>query len=127
MTIQHRFVDLIPKDKDPGVIYISLEFAVASHLCPCGCGNLVVTALAPHAWSVTFDGESISLSPSIGNFSLSCKSHYWIRRNQIRWARALDEKEMSAVRLRDERAHKKSNEKNKKGKKKPKARGQSQG
>ncbi len=105
MTIQHKFVELIPKEKEPGILYISLEYAVASHLCPCGCGELVVTSMAPHAWSMTFDGETVSLNPSIGNWSLPCKSHYWIRKGQIRWARTFNDSEIAAVRLRDKRDH----------------------
>ena len=33
-----------------------------------------------------FDGKTISLHPSIGSWSLPCRSHYWIRRNRILWA-----------------------------------------
>ena len=33
--------------------------------------------------SVKYDGETVSLSPSIGNFQFPCKSHYWIRENRV--------------------------------------------
>ena len=109
--IQHKFVELIPKEKEPGILYISLEYAVASHLCACGCGELVVTSLAPRAWSMTFDGETVSLNPSIGNWSLPCKSHYWIRKGQIRWARTFDDSEIAAVRSRNRKDHNASGKK----------------
>ena len=32
------------------------------------------------------DGVSVSLSPSIGNWSEKCQSHYWIINNKIQWA-----------------------------------------
>jgi hypothetical protein len=67
-----------------------------------------VTPLSPAQWSVTFDGESVSLWPSIGNHDLSCRSHYVIRRNQVRWARSWTSHEAEAGRradLRDLKAH----------------------
>jgi hypothetical protein len=47
----------------------------------------VVTPLSSTDWTLAFDGESISLKPSIGNWGLPCQSHYWIVRNRIRWAK----------------------------------------
>jgi hypothetical protein len=116
VTIQHKFVDLIPSEKVFGVLYISLEYGIISHLCPCGCGNLIVTPLAPWAWSLTFNGETVSLNHSIGNWELPCKSHYWIRNGQIRWAGRFDEKKIIWVRDKDERDH--VNQFKKKGSKK---------
>lgn len=84
--LQHRFVDLIPADLEPGVLYITMEYATAVHSCACGCGGRVVTPFTPTDWQILFDGETVSLSPSIGNWSFDCQSHYWIRRNQIDWA-----------------------------------------
>jgi len=104
-TISHRFVEQVPAGKEPGILYISLEFGVATHLCPCGCESVVVTRLAPSGWSVIFDGETVTLDPSIGNWSQPCKSHYWIRNNQILWARTFSDREIELVRWRDERDH----------------------
>lgn len=86
-TIQHRFVEFIPDKIEEGIIYISIEYCTAIHLCICGCGNEVVTPLSPTDWSIEFDGETISLSPSIGNWNFKCKSHYFITKNKIRTAR----------------------------------------
>jgi hypothetical protein len=86
--VSHAFVELIPKFLDEGVVYISIEYGTAVHLCCCGCGNEVVTPLTPVDWRVTYDGETISLDPSIGNWSLDCRSHYWIRRGRVEWTPA---------------------------------------
>ena len=72
--LEHRFVQYIPEALDEGVLYISVEFATASHACCCGCGNEVVTPIDPVGWTLSFDGVTVSLSPSIGNWQLSCQS-----------------------------------------------------
>lgn len=84
--LKYEFVEHIPSHLDGDTLYISLSFATAVHKCCCGCGNEVVTPLSPTDWSVTFDGVSVSLDPSIGSWSLPCQSHYWIERNQVVWA-----------------------------------------
>ncbi len=100
-VLTHEFVEYIPKDLQDGTIYVSIPFATAAHKCCCGCGNEVVTPISPTDWQLTFDGESISLHPSIGNWSFDCKSHYWIERNKIRWARRWSQKEIDAGRADD--------------------------
>ena len=40
---EHRFVQNIPEQLEPGILYISMEFATAAHRCFCGCGEEVVT------------------------------------------------------------------------------------
>jgi len=84
--LDHRFVDRIPADLEPGVVYITIEYATAVHSCACGCRARVVTPFTPRHWELRFDGETVSLSPSIGNWSFACQSHYWIRWNRIEWA-----------------------------------------
>lgn len=85
-NIDHKFVSLIPEKIEAGTLYISIDFKTAIHLCACGCGNEVVTPLSPSDWELIFDGESVSLYPSIGNWSLPCQSHYWIKKSGIKWA-----------------------------------------
>ena len=85
-TIVARFVDTIPGQLDPATIYISITYKTAIHQCCCGCGTEVVTPFSPTDWRLVFDGASVSLEPSVGNWSLPCRSHYWIRRNQVVWA-----------------------------------------
>ena len=63
-----------------------MTYATTTHLCACGCGNKVVLPLSPADWQLYFDGERVSLTPSIGNWQFPCQSHYWIRRNGIFWA-----------------------------------------
>lgn len=86
-SLTHEFVEYVPAVLVEGVLYVSLRFATVVHLCPCGCGNKVVTPLSPADWHLLFDGEVVSLTPSIGNWSLPCKSHYWIRLDRVRWVR----------------------------------------
>jgi hypothetical protein len=89
-TIKHKFVEFIPPDLEFGVIYITMIYKSAQHLCVCGCGERVVTPLTPKHWSILFDGASISLDPSIGNWNFPCQSHYWIIKSNIvkaqRWS-----------------------------------------
>jgi len=85
-NISPEFVEFIPKTLKEGVLYISEAYATASHNCPCGCGTRVVTPLTPTDWQVTVEGNFVSLFPSIGNWDYQCRSHYWIKRNQIVWA-----------------------------------------
>lgn len=86
MKMRFEFVEFIPDQLETGVLYISIDFATAAHKCACGCGTEVITPLGPTDWSLIFDGVSVSLDPSIGNWSFPCRSHYWIKRNNIRWA-----------------------------------------
>jgi hypothetical protein len=102
--ICHEFVEFVPEQLDDGVVYISVGYATAQHLCLCGCGNTVVTPLSPTDWRLTFDGETVSLWPSIGNWSFDCQSHYWIERNHVRWSRRLSSKEIADIRARDQLA-----------------------
>lgn len=86
MKIAHKFVKNIPDTVEPNTLYVSVEYATAIHKCFCGCGNEVVTPLSPTDWRLTFDGASVSLYPSVGNWSLPCQSHYWIRNSVVEWA-----------------------------------------
>ena len=84
--LRHEFVDYIPKELDDRTLYVSIEFATVVHKCCCGCGQEVVTPLSPTDWKLIYDGQSISLDPSIGNWSFKCQSHYWIRHSKVIWA-----------------------------------------
>lgn len=81
--LETRFVSHIPDQLEEGVWYVSLDYAVATHLCCCGCRSEIVTPFTPKGWKVTFDGESLSLWPSVGNWKLPCRSHYVIKNNQV--------------------------------------------
>lgn len=77
----------IPEQLDYGILYVCFECNVVVHLCACGCGEKVVLPISPSCWSIEFDGESVSMKPSIGNFQTPCRSHYWIKRNKVVWAK----------------------------------------
>ncbi len=87
MILQHKFIENIPRDLEDNTIYISLEYCTAIHKCVCGCGNEVVTPISPKGWKLTFDGETISLSPSIGSWELECRSHYFIINNEKKFCK----------------------------------------
>jgi hypothetical protein len=100
-TLQHKFVEFIPEQLENEVLYISLLYCTAVHKCICGCGNEVVTPITPTDWQVTFDGETVSLSPSIGNWSFDCQSHYWIVNNKIRYSNRWTKDEIAEGRKHD--------------------------
>jgi len=85
-TLTHEFVEFIPDALKEGTLYVSMEYATVVHKCCCGCGKEVVTPLSPTDWKLIFDGKTISLDPSIGNWSFACQSHYWITNDRARWA-----------------------------------------
>lgn len=85
-TFDYEFIDEFPTTPVPGTVYVSTPFASALHLCACGCGVKVITPLSPDDWSIIFDGVSVSLTPSIGNWSFPCRSHYLIRRGGVIWS-----------------------------------------
>ena len=99
--VDHRFVERIPTQMEDGIVYISIEYGTAVHRCCCGCGEEVVTPLSPTDWKLIYDGETISLYPSIGNWSFKCESHYWIAGNRVRWARKWSKAEIAAGRQLD--------------------------
>jgi hypothetical protein len=81
------FVKFMPPELEQGVLYVSEEFELAIHLCACGwCKQKTVTPFHdPNSdWKYTRDAQDrITLHPSIGNFQMPCKSHYWVRENKI--------------------------------------------
>jgi hypothetical protein len=85
--MKYKFVEFVPDELEDGILYVSITYATVLHKCACGCGNEVVTPLSPSDWQLTFNGETISLFPSIGNWSFPCQSHYWIRKNEVVWVR----------------------------------------
>lgn len=103
-TLEHRFVRNVPRELEPGVLYISMEYATAVHSCCCGCGERVVTPFTPTDWRMTFDGESISLQPSVGNWNQPCRSHYFIQKNQVLEAGSWSTAQIEVERRRDKQA-----------------------
>lgn len=94
-------MEFIPDVLDDGVIYVSLTYGTVSHCCCCGCGREVVTPLTPTDWRLIFDGETVSLYPSVGNWDFPCRSHYWIRRNRVEWAEDWSDWQVDAATAKD--------------------------
>jgi Family of unknown function (DUF6527) len=101
IVLNHEFVEFIPEELEQGTIYVSIRFATASHLCCCGCRNKVVTPIRPTDWKLIFDGKTVSLDPSIGNWSFACQSHYWIRNNRVKWAPTWSREQIERQRIHD--------------------------
>lgn len=97
-------VEVIPDRLEDGVLYICERYQIAVHRCGCGCGEEVVTPLNPAEWSLARHGKSVSLAPSIGNWSFKCRSHYWIRQNQVVWSGSMSEKQIQRVKESDRQA-----------------------
>ncbi|MCY1307587.1 hypothetical protein D9M70_575170 [compost metagenome] len=79
------------------MLYVSMEYGTVVH--SCGCGQEVVTPLTPTDWSLTYNGEAVSLWPSVGSWNLPCQSHYVIKGNKVlqagAWNRSMIEKEVA--------------------------------
>jgi hypothetical protein len=101
-TFKHEFVQFIPEELQEGTIYVSVRFATVAHLCACGCKAKVVTPLKPTDWKLTFDGKTISLHPSVGNWAFPCRSHYWIRNNKAQWAEDWSQEKIDGNRAYDQ-------------------------
>lgn len=82
------FVQFIPEELEEGKLYISREYKVAVHNCLCGCKSKTVTPLNEGGWTLIErskklgDNDVISLTPSIANYQIPCKSHYIITNNK---------------------------------------------
>lgn len=101
--LRPEFVKHFPDILDEGVLYVSEEFTTAGHLCCCGCGEEVITPLNRAQWQLIKSGAGVSLHPSVGNWKFACKSHYWIRNNQVIEAAPLSNAAIENVKKRDRR------------------------
>lgn len=85
-TFKPEFVHFIPEELEQGILYVSERFAVSIHLCACGCGEKTVLPFGtPEGWGYDRDGDLVTFDPSIGNYQMPCRSHYYIRRNTVVW------------------------------------------
>lgn len=105
--LSYEFVEFVPDKLEERTLYVCIGLATVVHKCCCGCENEVVTPLSPTDWKLTFDGETITLQPSIGNWSFKCRSHYWIRNNKVTWADRWSREEIAANRAHDRKAKEK--------------------
>ena len=86
-----QIVDEIPEVLKESILYYSPKYHTAAHLCPCGCGSRIVTPITysgqcaeRKSWGLQYTDDGIvTLTPSVGNFQLPCKSHYFVRSSRI--------------------------------------------
>ena len=88
-----EFVDKIPLNLKNGILYVCLNCNVIVHRCACWCGQKTVTPIdKKYGWVIKYDGQAITLRPSIGNFNIPCKSHYYITNNKVEWLEKYQQK-----------------------------------
>ena len=91
----------MPSKLEDGILYISVAYDTILHRCACGCGHEVNTPLGRTDWSLTYNGDTVSIWPSVGNWSFPCRSHYIIKNNRIHWAGDWSAEEVEAGRRAD--------------------------
>jgi hypothetical protein len=100
ITLQR--VEFMPKQLEPGILYISEKYGTAAHLCACGCGEKVRTPLGPTEWKMRNTASGPSLWPSVGSWQKPCQSHYVIDRGRIIWREKWSADRIITGRLREE-------------------------
>ena len=103
MRFELQHVKYMPKELLPGILYVSRAFETAAHLCACGCGSKIRTPLGPTEWSVEETAGGPTVRPSIGNWQKPCRSHYVIRRGEVRWGKQWSDDQVLAGRRAEER------------------------
>jgi Family of unknown function (DUF6527) len=98
MTYEVKRVHFMPKQLEPGILYVSDEFETAAHLCACGCGSKIRTPILPTEWRLAGPDSIPTLRPSIGNWQRPCRSHYFITNGQVEWCAQWTEEEILAGR-----------------------------
>ena len=94
MKLRLELTETIPEEIEEGVFYVSFKYWTTAHKCACGCGQKVVLRLGPKHWAITLNGESVSMYPSVGNWQLPCRSHYWIEEGRVLQARRWSDAEI---------------------------------
>lgn len=94
------FVADIPEVLEPGILYLALEYDAMVHLCACGCGAEVATPIGPTDWRIGWNGVGMTVRPSIGNGSLTCRSHYVIEAGRIHWCAPMSDRDIAGERAR---------------------------
>ena len=86
--IETVYVDTMPQlnEMAENNIYISEKYNTSTHRCLCGCGEPVVLPInhngSTYGWNLYKENNgTISFTPSVGNYSFGCKSHYIITKN----------------------------------------------
>ncbi len=95
-------VQYVPRQPEPGILYVSEKYGAAVHLCACGCRAKVSTPLSQTGWKLVETPLGATLTPSVGNWQLPCRSHYWIRDGKILWSGDWSDAQISAGRRAEE-------------------------
>ena len=96
-----EWVEDMPHVIEPGNLYISTKPRLTEHLCACGCGMEVSLPLSRSDWWIKYDGDTISMCPSVGNWRLPCRSHYQLTENRTIWCPAWTDGQIAEGRGRD--------------------------
>lgn len=99
---EHKIVDCLPEQLAPSVLYTTREGDLAAHLCACGCGSEVITPLLATGWRLAMDRAGVSLDPSIGNWTLPCRAHYFITGGRVIWEGNMSQAAIDRSRARDQ-------------------------
>lgn len=110
MSLEHQVltkirlqrVQFMPKELEPGVLYVAEEFDAAAHLCACGCGAKIRTPLGPTEWLFEDIASGPTLRPSVGNWQQPCQSHYLITSGEVIWAARWTAEEIADGRRREQ-------------------------
>ncbi len=100
-VLAHEFVEFIPDTLKEGTTLRIDRIRDRGSQVLLRVWKEVVTPLSPSDWKLIFDGKTISLDPSIGNWGFKCQSHYWIRNNRVRWAARWSKDKVNAGRAHD--------------------------
>jgi len=86
--IEVKYVESMPpvSEMEENKIYISEKYHSSTHRCLCGCGSPTVLPInhngATYGWDLYKENNgTVSFTPSVGNYSFPCKSHYIITKN----------------------------------------------
>jgi hypothetical protein len=101
-TITVLHVEFMPKQLEPGILYVSEKYGAAAHLCACGCGEKIRTPLGSTEWAVSGAASRPSLWPSVGNWQKPCRSHYIIGNGKIVWCGNWTPEQIAAGRYSEE-------------------------
>lgn len=102
MNFRIEHVHFMPKELQPGILYVARKFGTAAHVCACGCGAKVRTPLAATEWNLKETKDGPTLYPSIGNWQQACQSHYWIIKGEVKWSYKWTEVEIAHGRKKEE-------------------------
>jgi len=108
-----KFVELMPQVLESGILYVSTTYLLMVHLCACGCKEKVVLPIHPKQWRFTYNGDDVTVHPSVGNIETDCNSHYWITSGDVEWSANISSTEAVRKRARDQQETSRHNEKSK--------------